>query len=814
MGSFLQDVKYGVRTLTKNPGFSIIAIITLALGIGANTAMFSAVNAILLRPLPYKNSNQLVNVWGTSAKYPGFRMTLSAPEFNDVKTQNHSFDDMAQFRNRSMNWSGHGDPEVVSVTEISQDFFATLGASPAIGRTFVPEESIPGKDQVVILSDALWSARFGKDATVLGKTITLDGSTYTVVGIMPPGFQFQDNSGHELAQLWKPLAPSAKAALARQQRDSFVLARLRRGVSVEQAQAEAQTIAANVAKAFPKEDEGQGLSVISLKQGVVHGVQPALLILLAAVGFVLLIACVNVANLFLARSWKRQREFAVRAALGATRSRLVRQLLLESILLAVAGGLAGLAIGTWGMDVVRRFAPADTPRIADIALDHSVLWFTLAISILTGIVFGLAPALQASKPDLNTSLKEGSAISGSGGGARGQHRLRSLLVVTEVALAVILLIGAALMLKSFSRLTHKDPGFRIDHALTAEIALPQAKYNSDEKQREFFDNLLVRVQHLPGVQNAALLSTPLLADFLRMTGFSVEGQPANDSRYDPYFEMTIISAGYFQTAGIPLLAGRAFNESDTAKSPGVVIVNETLARRYWAAGQAIGKRLSFDTDKDGLAQWSEIIAVAKDTRDVSLQQLPKAEVYRPLSQNAMTSVNVLVRTEGDSNSLERAVRDAVWSIDRDQPVQEMSTLEQAVVRAEAEPRFHTLLLGIFAGLGLAITLVGIYGVISYSVSQRTREIGIRMALGARSHDLLRQVLWEGMRPALAGLVIGIIAALALTRVLTSLLFEVRATDPVTFAVVSSLLACVALAACYLPARRATKVDPLVALRYE
>jgi predicted permease len=813
MGSFLQDVKYGVRTLTKNPGFSVVAIITLALGIGANTAMFSAVNGILLRPLPYKNSNQLANVWGTSAKYPGFRMTISTPEFNDVKTQNHSFENIAQYHNRSMHWTGHGDPEVVSATEISQDFFAALGASPAIGRAFAPEEAIPGKDQVVVLSDALWSARFGKDATVLGKAITLDGSSYTVVGIMPPGFQFQDNGDH-VPQLWKPLAPSAKAAVGRQQRDSFVLARLRRGVSVEQAQAEAQTIAANMAKAYPKEDEGQGLSVINLKQGVVRGVQPALLVLLAAVGFVLLIACVNVANLFLARSWRRHREFVVRAALGATRSRLVRQLLVESILLAIAGGLAGLAIGTWGIDVVRRFAPANTPRIADIALDHSVLWFTLAISILTGIIFGLAPALQTSKPDLNSSLKEGSAIAGSSRGARGQHRLRSLLVVTEVALAVVLLIGAALMLKSFSRLTHKDPGFQIDHALTAEISLPEAKYNSDEKQREFFDNLLGRVQHLPGVQHAAVLSTPLLADFLRMTGISVEGQPTNDSRYEPYFEMTVVSTDYFRTAGIPLLAGRGFNDSDTGKSPGVVIVNEMLARRYWPAGQSIVKRLSFDTDKDGHPEWCEIIAVAKDTRDVSLQQLPKAEVYLPLSQNAMASMNVLVRAEGDSGLLERAVREAVWSIDRDQPVEEMSTLKQAVARSESEPKFHTLLLGIFAALGLAIMLVGIYGVISYSVSQRTREIGIRMALGARSRDVLRQVLWEGMRLALAGLAIGIMAALALTRVLTSLLFEVRATDPATFVVISSLLACVALAACYLPARRATKVDPLVALRYE
>jgi putative ABC transport system permease protein len=813
MGCFLQDVKYGVRTLTKNPGFSVVAIITLALAIGANTAMFSAVNAILLRPLPYKNSNQLVNVWGTSAKYPGFRMTLSVPEFNDLKTQSHSFENMAQFHTHSMNLTGHGDPEVVSVTEVSQEFFAILGASPALGRAFGSEEAVPGKDQVVVLSNELWSARFAKNASVLGKTITLDGSTYTIVGIMPPGFQFQDNGPGSL-QLWKPLAPSAKDALARQQRDSFVIARLGRAVSVEQAHAEAQTIAADMAKAYPKDDEGQGLSVMSMKQGLVHGVQPAMLILLAAVGFVLLIACVNVANLFLARSWKRHREFAVRAALGATRPRLVRQLLVESILLAVAGGLVGLAVGTWGIDVVRRFAPAGTPRIADMALDQSVLWFTLAISILTGIVFGLTPALQTSKPDLNTSLKEGSAISGSGRGARGQHRLRSLLVVIEVALAVILLVGAALTLKSFSRLTHKDPGFRTDHALTAAISLPQAKYNTAEKQSVFFDELLSRLQHLPGVQNAAVMSSPLLGDYLRMTDISIDGQPAKDSRYEPFFEMTTISTGYFQTAEIPLLAGRAFNEGDTGKSPGVAIVNKTLARRYWPAGQAIGKRLSYNTDKDGQPDWCEIVGVVDDARDVNLIQPPKAEIYLPVSQNLTPGLNFLVRTNGDLNSQERAIRDAVWSIDHDQPVQDMSTLEQAVSRSEAEPKFHTLLLGIFGALGLAITLVGIYGVISYSVSQRTREIGIRMALGAQSRDVLRQILSEGMQLALTGLVIGIMVALALTRVLAALLFEVRATDPASFATVSGLVACVALAACYLPARRATKVDPLVALRYE
>ena len=813
MGSFLQDVKYAVRMLATNRGFTIVAVVTLALGIGANTAMFSAVNAILLRPLPYKNSNRLVNVWGSSAKYPGFRMTLSVPEFNDINAQNHSFEILAQYNDKTMSWTGHGDSEVLSVTDVSQDYFATLGVSPARGRLFTPDEETPGKDQVVILTDAVWKTRFGGDATVLGQTMILDGAAYTVVGIMPPGFEIQ-NAGDYSPEIWKPFARSEKVAQGRQQRETFVIGRLRRGISVEKAQAEAQIIAANMAKAYPKDDEGQGLTVMSMKQGVVHGVQPALLILLAAVGFVLLIACVNVANLFLARSWKRQREFAVRAALGATRARLIRQLVLESVLVAIVGGFAGLTIAAWGIDVMRRLAPPETPRLAGIGLDQSVLWFTLGISVLTGIAFGLVPALQTSRPDLNAFLKEGAATNISGYGSRRHHRLRSLLVVSEVALAVVLLIGAALMLKSFSRLTHKNPGFRTDHALTADVALPEAKYKTEQKQREFFDDLLSRIDRLPGVESAALMTTPLLSNYLRMTEFSVEGQPNKDSRFEPYFEMKVVTPAYFQTAGIALLQGRGFDERDTGKSPGVVIVNETLARRYWPAGEAIGKRVSYSTDKDGHPDWCQIIAVATDARDVALIQLPKAEIYLPFQQNITSSISLIVRAKADPAFLEPAVRQAVWSIDRDIPVEEMATLEQAVARSEAEPKFHTVLLGVFAALGLTITLVGIYGVISYSVSQRTREIGIRMALGAQSRDVLRQVLWEGMKLALAGLAIGIIAALALTRVLAALLFEVRATDPVTFVMVSSLLACVALAACYLPARRATRVDPLVALRYE
>jgi predicted permease len=814
MGSFFQDIKYGLRMLAKNPGFSVVAIITLALGIGANTAMFSAVNGIVLRPLPYKDPSQLVNVWGSSADYPGFRMTLSVPEFNDLKSQNRSFESMAAYRNSAMNWTGHGDPEVISITEISHDFFPALGVSPAAGRIFTPEEDVPGKDQVVILSDALWKTRFGGDPAIIGKTITLDTSPYTVVGIMPRNFQFQD-SGDESPTAWKPLALPEKTIQSREERPAFVLARLRRGVTLAQAQADSQIIADRMAQADPKDEKGQGLTIMNLKEGVVGGLQRPLLVLLAAVGFVLLIACVNVANLFLARSWKRRREIAVRAALGATRARLIRQLLVESVLLSIAGGLAGLAVGTWGIDIVRSFAPSGTPRIAQVGLDLTVLWFTLGIAMLTGIIFGLAPALQASRPDLNATLKEGSGISGSGYGARGHHRLRSLLVVSEVALAVILLIGSALMLKSFSRLINTNPGFRVDHALTAEIKLPESKYKTDEQQRAFFETVLTRIQHLPGVQSAAFMSSAFLGDFMMMSNFTVEGQLQHDTRFDPYVESKIISNDYFRAAGISLLAGRPFNSTDDTKTAYVVIVNETLERHYWPAGQAVGKRLSLEHDeKTGSPIWSEIIAVAADIRDVSLRTPPKAQVYVQFPHSVPSSMTILVRTGAQPTALEPAIRDAVWSVDRDQPINKMATIEQALTRSVSESKFHTLLLGIFAALGLSITLVGIYGVISYTVSQRTREIGIRMALGAQSHDVLRHILWDGMKLALAGLAIGIVAALGLTRLLTSFLFEVRATDPAAFALVAVLLACVALAACYLPARRATKVDPLLALRHE
>ncbi|MGB9309682.1 MAG: ABC transporter permease [Candidatus Acidiferrales bacterium] len=813
MGSFLQDVKYGARMLAKNPAFTIVALLTLALGIGANTAIFSAVNAILLRPLPYRDSGRLVNVWGSSAKYPGYYMTISVPEFNDVQSQNHSFERMAAFRRGTMNWTGHGRPEVVTVTQVSSSFFPTLGVSAFRGRLFTTDDETFGKDRVVLLSDALWKSRFAADPAILGKSVRLDDQTYSIIGILPPGFQFGD-SGDNLPQIYKPYAPDDKVRQEREQRGIFVIARLRRGVSPHRAQIEMRTIAARMAQAYPEEDEGQGLTVMTLKQGVVLGVQTPLLVLLAAVGFVLLIACVNVANLFLARSWQRHREMAVRAALGATRARIIRQLLVESVLLAVAGGAAGLIIGTWGIDVVRRLAPADTARLAEIGFDRAILWFTLGISLLTGIVFGLAPALQASRPDLNAELKAGTATSGSGSIAKGHHRFRSLLVVSEVALAVLLLIGSGLMLKSFSRLLTVNPGFRLDHAVTADLSLPEEKYKTREERIAFFENVLNRMSQIPGVQSAAVVTSPLLSGMINMSNFAVEGQPTNDPHFEPYLELQNVSPNYFQTAGITFISGRNFDDSDNATSPKVVIVNQTLASRYWPSGSAVGKRLSIEQGHDGHARWSEIIAVVKDTRDVDLSSAPKAEVYTPLAQHAASSMSLLVRSQLPTNGIEASIRDAVESVDRDQPVGKMTTLEQAIALSVAEPRFRTQLLGIFAALGLALTLVGIFGVISYSVSQRTREIGIRMALGAQGNDVLREALWGGMKLALTGLAIGMIAALALTRLMTSLLFDVRPVDLPTYAAVAVLLSCVALAACDFPARRATKVDPLVALRYE
>jgi putative ABC transport system permease protein len=806
LNSFFQDLRYGVRMLAKSPGFTFVALLTLALGIGANTAIFSIVDAVLLRPLPYKDASRLVNLHSTLTYFPQFHLGESPADFVDIRAQNQFFDSMAMYRMSAMNLTGEGNPEEISAGAVSADLFPMLGVRPFGGRWFIEEEEQPGKDSTAILSHGLWQRRFGADPGAMGKHLTLNGKLYTIVGIMPSGFRFPQKT-----DLWIPLALAPADWREREMHGTEVLAKLKPGVELPRVQAELNTIASRLANQYPNVDQGLGLLVVPLQEASVGGVRPALLVLLGAVGFVLLIACANVGNLTLARSLKRQREMAIRATLGASRSRIARQLLVESLLLALTGGALGLLLAMWGVDALRSFAPANTPRLDELRVDPGVLWFSFAISALAGILFGLVPAVQSSRPDLNSSLKEhGAAPSGK----FEHHRLRSVLVVSEVALALVLLTGSALAIQSFSRLTSVNPGFRTDHLLTLSIHLPSSKYPKDSQQINFAQQLLEKVKPLPGVISVAGASMPYLRGRMSLSTIQIEGAPSRSDSSSDNVEFKAISPGLFETMGIRLLKGRDFDSHDVAGTLRIVAVSESLAHRYWPGANPIGKRVSLDQDPDGHPIWSEVVGVVSDTRDIHFDVAPKAVVYVPLLQIGSGQIILIVRTTADPVALAAAVRSQVWAVDPDQPITDLLTMEQVVSESVAAPRFRTLLLGIFAGLGLVLTILGTYGVISYSVSQRTHEIGIRIALGAHPHDILALVIGQGIKLALTGVAIGVCAALVLTRWMASLLYGISATDPLTFAAVAILLTAVALAACYVPARRATRVDPMVALRYE
>jgi putative ABC transport system permease protein len=806
MGVLLQDIRYGIRMLLRSPGFTIVAVLTLALGIGANTAIFTVVNAVLLRPLPYKDASRLVNLNSTLTYFPEFHLGESPADFVDIKTKNQSFESMAMYQMSAMNLTGEGNPEEISAGAVSPNLFPMLGVRPLRGRWFIEEEEQPGKDSTAILSYGLWQRRFGADPGAIGKNLTLNGKLYTIVGILPSGFRFPQKT-----DLWIPLALSPADLREREMHGTEVLAKLKPGVELQRVQAELNAIASHLASQYPNVDQGLGLLVIPLQEARVGGVRPALLVLFGAVGFVLLIACANVGNLTLARSLKRQREMAIRAALGASRSRIAWQLLVESVLLSLAGGVFGLLLALWGVDALRSFAPANTPRLDELRVDPGVLCFSFAISALAGILFGLVPAIQSSRADLNSSLKEhGAARSGK----FERHRLRSVLVVSQVALALVLLTGSALTIQSFSRLTSIKPGFRTDHLLTLSIHLPSSKYPKESQQINFAQQLLEKVKPLPGVINVAGASMPYLRGRMSLSTIQIEGVPSRSNSSSDNVEYKAISPGLFETMGIHLLKGRDFDSHDVAGTIRIVAVSESLAHRYWPGINPVRKRVSLDQDKEGHPIWSEVVGVVSDTRDIHFDVAPKAVVYVPLLQIGSEQIILIVRTTADPVALAAAVRSQVWAVDPDQPITDLLTMEQVVSESVAAPRFRTLLLGIFAVLGLVLTILGTYGVISYSVSQRTHEIGIRIALGAHPHDILALVIGQGIKLALTGVAIGVGAALVLTHWMASLLYGISATDPLTFAAVAILLTVVALAACYIPARRAMRVDPMIALRYE
>ena len=802
MQTLIRDLQYGIRMLIRKPGFTLIAVVTLALGIGANTMIFSVVNAVLLSPLPFPDSARLVRLGESHQKY---KANFTYASFYDLGNETESLENIAAARFWSDNLTDSAEPEQVSIMLVSANFFAALGVPPQLGRTFLPEEDSPGRNNVVVLSHALWQRRYGGDPNLIGKPIKVSGNERTVIGVMPSGFQSNVLFSGQY-DLWAPLMSGGSLRDNRRSHLLAVIARLKPRATIARAEGELGALAAGIEQQNPGVDDPElGVTVVGLQDRLVAPMRPALMVLLCAVGCVLLIACANVANLVLARSAAREREMAIRLALGASRWRIARQLHTESALLGVAGGAAGLLLAVWGVDSITAFAPANLPRIDEVRIDARVLGFTLFTSLLTGILFGLAPALQLPRLSIHEVVKDG------GRGSVGTRRrwLRHILVVAEVAAALVLLIGAGLLINSFLRLQQVDRGFDARNVLTLNLTL--SRYSTTEQQVAFLKDALERVAQTPGARAAGLTSTlPLRGG--PSTEFVIEGRPPLEVGDEPSADIRIIDPNYFHAMGILIQAGRPFAETDSTDAPRVMVINENMARRFWPDEDPIGKRV---TMKDwGPPLTGEIVGIASDVKANGLDSETRPMIYWPYPQFPTIFNSIVVRTEGDPLSLVGAIKSQIWSVDPAQPIASVETMEKVLADSVAPRRFNMLLIGIFAALALALAAIGIYGVISYTVSQRTHEIGIRMAMGARGSDVLKLVVGQGMTLALAGVVVGLAAAFGLTRLMSSLLFGVSPTDAVTFALIATLLAGVALVACIVPARRATKVDPMVALRYE
>ena len=801
MERLIQDVRYGVRMLWKRPGFAAVVVSTLALGIGANTAIFSVVNAVLLRPLPYRNAERLVWVAG-NVRGGTNRASVSPPDYVDYRAQNTVFEEFAASGSvaSAVNLTGAGEPERLTGSRVTANYFRAFGVKPALGRVFGGDEERAGPEPVAVLSDGLWRRRFGGDPSVVGKSLTLDGKAVTVVGVAPPEFQYPAGT-----ELWVPLDlddPEMKIRAAHFLRP---IGLLKEGVTLEQARAETDLIARRLEEQYPETNERWSLNLVPLEEQVVGGVRTSLWVLLGAVGFVLLIACANVSNLMLARAAGLRRELALRTALGASRWRVARQQLTESVLLALAGGALGLLLASWGVDVLTALGAGDIPRTREIGVDGRVLAFTAALSVLTGLVFGLLPALRASRTNLNEVLKD----AGRGTAGPGRGRVRAALVVSEIALALTLLVGAGLLVKSFVGLRRVNPGFEPANVLTVRIDLARARYAKPEQAAAFFGELQRRVAGLPGVEAVGMVSELPLSGQPNDMYFSVAGRPPQTADQKVTADYRRVNHDYFRAMRVPVLRGRGFTEQEVAGNAQVVVINETLARNFFPDEDPLGRRLVIDFGK---AEEFEIVGVAADVLHRSLEGGVYQMMYVPTLRIGGT--NLVVRTSSDPLALASAVRGEVAAVDREQPISAVRAMEEVVSGSVAQQRFRTLLLAAFACVALLLAGVGIYGVIAYSVTHRTHEIGVRMALGAGVADILKMVIGQGMALALAGVALGLLAALALTRVLSSLLFGVTATDAATFAAVSFLIAAVAFLACLLPARRATKVDPMVALRYE
>ncbi len=809
MQNLLQDLRYGARMLLKKPGFTLIAVLTLALGVGANTAIFSVINSLMLRPLPFREPDKLFQVWESNVKLGYNETDASYPNFADWRDQNQVFEQIAIYSGGTYNLAGAAEPERIEGAIVAPAFFPLLGVKPTLGRVLAPEEDHPNKVFSVVMSERLWRRRFNSDSQIIGRTISLDTESFTVVGVVP---NITDLAGlPNDTDLWIPISQGFGFD-NRRGHGYQVIARLKQGVTREQAQADMDRIAGSLAIRHPDSNTGQGVRLVPLQEQIVGDFKLALLALLGAVLFVLLIASANIANMLLARAAGRQKEISIRAALGAGRLRLIRQLLAESLLLAGLGGAAGLLLAVWGVYLLLAFGPAELPRAGEVAVDMRALGFTFAVSLLTGIIFGLAPALQASRPDLNETLKEG--VRGATGSA-GHRRMRSLMIVSEIELSLVLLVGAGLLMRSFLKLQAVAPGFNPNNMLTMRVSLEGPNYEKAESRIAFYDQLLDKIKALPGVQSVgARYHIPLVpADNYANLAFAIEGR-LSDPANRPTAYYNTVSPDLFRTMEIPVSKGRPFNEHDDQKAQRVIIINETLARRYFPGEDPIGKRMTLEDENPKEEDWATIVGVVKDTKPLALDGKPSPEMYMPFAQRPARSMALMIRTTSKPESVAAAVRRNVQALDRNQLAYGLRTFEGVMSEAVAAPRFRASLLGVFAAVALILAMVGVYGVMSYAVTQRTREIGIRMALGAEPRDALKMVMRQGAKLAAAGVAIGSGAAAALTWLIEGLLFDLRAADPATFVAAPLLLAGAALLACYLPARRATKVDPSVALRCE
>jgi putative ABC transport system permease protein len=801
--SFLQDSRYGLRGLRQSSGFTVVAAITLALGIGASTAIFSVVNTVVLRPLPYKDSARIARVYSIVPAFPDFQLDVSKPDFDDIQASAHTLEDAAIFQEREMNLTAPGNPEQMQVAAISTNFLQLFGIAPEIGSGFRAEDAKRKDGEVVLLSHRLWRERFAADPKIAGRTITLEQKPYTILGVMPANYDCPNKD----TDLWVPLTFTPDEATNRGNWLYGLTARIRAGQSVQSAQTELNDLAKRLSVQYPKDDAGIQYRLTPLQDQVIGNSKSTLMLLLGAVGFLLLIACANVSNLILSRGMQRQIEMAVRAALGASRTRILRQLLVESLLLSCLGGVLGILIAVYGINAYRAFAPANTARINELHLDSSIAWIALIISSVAGILCGIAPALHTSRTDLNMALKE-RRTSGTSA-APSRFSLRGALVVLEVALALVLLDGSILMVQSMAKLLRANTGFQTDHVLTAELTLPKDHYNTEDKQRIFIQQLLDAFHANERLKNIALSDSSVLDHRRQMTTFDPATLGLNEK--STTLQERSVAPGFFETLGIRLIAGRLFKETDTEGTTHVAIINQAMVKRYFPTQSPLGKILQFSPKPEDRCQ---VIGVVTDTRDVGLNAPPLAQVYLSLLRHPSRSIHLFVHTSADPTVLSSELRKTVWAIDKDQPVNDVQSMTEVISQSVADDRFRTGLLTVFAFAGLTLTLVGIYGVVSYTATQRTREIGIRVALGAQPGNVLALVLGQAIRLTMAGAVLGILGSLALTRVLKTALYDIKPTDPATLLCAALMMLLVALLASYLPARRATHIDPLEALHYE